>query len=97
MIKQRLEPSGPDNPEVQFITRGLRPVRWKTVGNENQHLKLTVAEGQLMYDAIAFRQGGWAEHMPKLVDMLYSFEKNSFMGRDTLQLNVKDIKVYGEM
>jgi len=95
--QERLEPSGPDNPEVQFITRALRPVRWKTVGNENQHLKLTVAEGPLMYDAIAFRQGGWADHMPKLIDLLYSFEKNSFMGRDTLQLNVKDIKVNGEI
>ncbi len=94
--QERLEPSGPDNAEVQFITRGLRPVRWKTVGNENQHLKMTVAEGQLTYDAIAFRQGGWADHMPKLIDLLYSFEKNSFMGRETLQLNVKDIKVYGE-
>jgi len=95
--QERLDPSGPDNPEVQFITRGLRPVRWKPVGNENQHLKLTVAEGPLVFEAIAFRQAGWADHMPRLVDLFYSFEKNSYMGRDTLQLNVKDIKVNGEI
>jgi single-stranded-DNA-specific exonuclease len=91
--QERLEPAGQDNPEVQFITRALRPVRWKQVGNENQHLKLTLADGPLTFDAIAFRQGEWADHMPKLIDVLYSFEKNSFMGRETLQLNVKDIKV----
>jgi hypothetical protein len=34
--------------------------------------------------------------MPGRVDLLYSFEKNSYMGRESLQLNVKDIKASGE-
>jgi len=28
-----------------------------------------------------------------LIDILYSFEKNSFQGRDTLQLNIQDIRI----
>jgi len=91
--QEALEPFGLSNPEVCFVTRGLKVARYRTVGNENQHLRLTVADDRLTYDAIAFRQGAWAEHMPPFVDLLYSFEKNSFMGRETLQLNVKDIKV----
>ena len=81
---------------MQFVTRGLKVVRYKTVGNEKQHLRLTVTDGRLSYDGIAFRQGAWAEHMPERVDLLYSFEKNSYMGRESLQLNVKDIKNSGE-
>jgi single-stranded-DNA-specific exonuclease len=91
--QEMLEPFGLTNPEVCFVTRGLKVVRYKPVGNESQHLRLTVSDGKLSYDAIAFRQGDWAEHMPPTIDLLYSFEKNSYMGRDSLQLNVKDIKV----
>jgi len=94
--QEYLEPSGPDNREVQFVTRDLKVVRCKTVGNEKQHLRLTVSDGRLSYDGIAFRQGAWAEHIPERVDLLYSFEKNSYMGRESLQLNVKDIKASGE-
>ena len=79
-----------------FITRKLKVMRCKPVGNENQHLRLTVTDGRLTFDAIAFRQGAWADHMPKLVDLLYSYEKNVYMGRESLQLNVKDIKASEE-
>jgi single-stranded-DNA-specific exonuclease len=91
-----LEPSGSDNPEVQFVTRGLKVVRFKPVGTESQHMRLTVTDGRLSYDCIAFRQGSWISHMPERVDLLYSYEKNVYMGRESLQLNVKDIKVTGE-
>ena len=91
--QEMLEPFGLSNPEVCFVTRGLKVLRYKPVGSESQHLRLTVTDGRLTYDAIAFRQGGWAGNMPPTVDLLYSFEKNSFMGRESLQLNVKDIKI----
>ena len=32
------------------------------------------------------------ERMPPVVDLIYSYEKNSYMGRESLQLNVKDMK-----
>jgi single-stranded-DNA-specific exonuclease len=91
--QELLEPFGVTNPDVCFVTRGLKVTRFRTVGNESQHLRLTVSDGKLSYDAIAFRQGDWSKNMPPTVDLLYSYEKNSYMGRDTLQLNVKDIKV----
>ena len=94
--QEYLEPSGSDNPEVQFVTRGLKVVRSRPVGTENQHLRLTVTDGRLSFDCIAFRQGAWISHMPERVDLLYSYEKNVYMGRESLQLNVKDIKVSGE-
>ncbi len=92
-----LEPTGLSNPPVLFISRGLKVLRCKTVGREGSHLRLTITDGGPSYDAIAFRQGYWADAMPERVDLLYAYEKNHFNGRESLQLNVRDIKPSGEI
>ena len=89
---EKLQPTGQANPDAAFVSRGLRVVRSRTVGSDNLHLKLSLSDGRITWDAIAFRQGKWQERMPERVDLLYAFEKNLFNGNVTLQLNVKDIK-----
>ena len=86
-----LQPTGQGNPQAVFISRNLNVVRARTVGKDSNHLKMTVTDGRITYDAIAFRQGMWYEKMPEAIDLLYTFEKNEFNGRETLQLNVRDI------
>jgi hypothetical protein len=39
--------------------------------------------------------GHWAEQMPARVDLLYAYERNMFQGRETLQLNVRDLRIAG--
>jgi len=63
--------------------------------NQQSHLKLIVGDGQITYDAIAFRQGHWYGNLPDQIDILYRFEVNEFRGRKTLQLNVQDIQPSG--
>jgi len=87
-----LQPTGQENPQAVFVSRNLKVHRARTVGKDNSHLKLTVSDGQITYDAIAFRQGMWIEAMPSEIDLLYTFETNEFNGRETLQLNVRDIQ-----
>jgi len=87
-----LQPTGQGNPHALFVSRGLKVIRQRTVGKDNAHLKMTVTDGRITYDAIAFRQGEWFERMPAAIDLLYTFEVNEFNGRETLQLNVRDIK-----
>lgn len=87
----QLEPTGQANPEVMFITRGVRVTRCRAIGADNAHMRFTVWDG-VTYDAVAFRQGHRAEHMPDKVDILYAYERNIYQGRVSLQLNVKDIK-----
>jgi single-stranded-DNA-specific exonuclease len=67
--------------------------RKKRVGRKERHLKLKVSDGKLTFDAIAFQQGAWYDHLPRTIDIAYTFEENEFRGRKTLQLNIKDIKV----
>jgi len=61
------------------------------VGGDGQHLKLTLQAGKRTFDAIAFRQGYWLDQLPERVDIAYVFDVNNYMGRSTLQLNIKDI------
>jgi single-stranded-DNA-specific exonuclease len=87
-----LQPTGIGNPQAAFVSRNLRVLRFKTVGSEKTHLKLTVADERITYDAIAFRHGHWQEHMPSRVDLLFNFEMNEYNGQRSLQLNVRDLK-----
>ena len=89
--KDRLQPTGAENPEAAFVSRGLRTVRWRTVGADRKHLKITLTDGKVVFDGIAFRQGHWAEAMPDRIDALYNFERNFYNGRESLQLNIRDI------
>lgn len=89
---EMLEPTGYGNPQVNLVSRGLQVRAARTVGQEARHLKLTVTDGRITYDAIAFGHGDWAQEMPKVVDLLYRFEVNEFNGQQRLQLNVRDLK-----
>jgi single-stranded-DNA-specific exonuclease len=92
---QLLEPTGIDNPMPLFASRNVSVRQARPVGREDSHLKLLLDAGSNTFDAIAFRQGYWLEDMPDLIDIAYRFEVNTFNGRSTLQLNIKDIKAAG--
>ena len=90
-----LQPTGYGNPDAVFVSRNLRVRNSRTVGKENSHLKLTVSDDWITYDAIAFRQGYWVDQLPKYVDLAYNLEINEYQGKKRIQLNVKDIKPSG--
>jgi single-stranded-DNA-specific exonuclease len=87
-----LQPTGYGNPQASFVSRRLRVINSRPVGKDSAHLKMSVTDGKITYDAIAFRQGHWQNRLPPLVDLIYTFEANEYNGRTYLQLNVKDIK-----
>ena len=94
LLKQlnTLQPTGIGNPQAQFVSFNVQVLRSRTVGKDNSHLKLVLSDGRITYDAIAFRQGEWQDHLPQFIDILYNFELNEYNGKSSLQLNVKDIK-----
>ena len=89
---ERLQPTGYGNRPVHFVSRNLKVTRNQPVGRDSAHLKMSVTDGRITYEAIAFRQGHWLGNLPSRVDLLYAFELNEFNGRASLQLNVRDIK-----
>lgn len=94
---EQLQPTGQENPEAVFISRKLRVLNPRLVGNEGQHLKLRlVTESNTTYDAIAFRQGHMRDSLGEQVDLMYVFERNEYNGQVSLQLNVRDLKPSGQ-
>lgn len=90
-----LQPTGYGNPKAVFISRNVRILRYRWVGKNETHLKLTLSGGKITHDAIAFNQDLWKDNLPAQIDLAYTFEINEFNGRQTLQLNVLDLKPCG--
>lgn len=87
-----LQPTGMGNPAPLFMSRGLKVTRQRAIGADGSHLKLSVTDGNITYDAIAFRQGHWLAQLPPRIDLMFSFELNEFNGQVSLQLNIRDIR-----
>ena len=90
-----LQPTGYGNPEAVFVTRNVRVTHSRIVGTEGKHLKLSVTDGYVTFNAIGFRLGYLQSDLPLNVDLMYTFESNEYNGRTTLQLNLKDVKAAG--
>ena len=87
-----LQPTGYGNSQATFVSKNLKVKNSRVVGKNGAHLKLSVTDGKIIYDAIAFNQGYQQDQSTNRVDILYTFEVNEWNGRETLQLNVKDIR-----
>ncbi|MBO5179614.1 MAG: single-stranded-DNA-specific exonuclease RecJ [Clostridia bacterium] len=88
-----LEPYGENNMPPIFMYKNIKVDSVRTLSND-KHLKLNVKDGNIVFDAIAFNMGDKKDsiRMGDKVDILFHLEINKFNGRETIQLNVKDIK-----
>jgi single-stranded-DNA-specific exonuclease len=87
-----LNPTGAGNPEALFITRNAAVSNVRQIGAEGKHLRMTLKEGGVVINAVAFFKGEWAENMPEKIDVVYRFELNEYNGYQSLQANIKDIR-----
>ena len=94
-ILERLQPTGMSNPAALFISRGVRLERLQVFGKEGTHLRFYIP-GNAIGRAIAFNQARWYqpwhEDRPRF-DLAYTVEVDHFNGVDTLQLNIRDMKL----
>ncbi len=88
----QLEPLGAENSEAVFVSRGVEIKSARTVGKDENHLKMRLRDKHIEYDAIAFNQGYWGKEMPTKIDVVYSIERNHYNGNIYKQLRVKDLK-----
>jgi single-stranded-DNA-specific exonuclease len=89
-LLEQLEPFGHANPTPVFLSREVIVRDARVVGED--HLKMTLSDGRKVWDAIAFRQGGWAEKLPRRIDIVYTLDVNEWNEEKRLQLNVKDLR-----
>ncbi len=90
---ERMEPFGQGNPMPVFASRDASILSRRAVGTEGSHLKLTLKHDGIVFDAIAFRQGHLAEELGDQASVAFHFERNEYLGVETLQLNIVDFSL----
>ena len=92
-----LEPVGIGNPMPLFVARNIECRGVRRIGKTGDHLKMTVSDGKINFDAVAFRFGEYFEQIQSAqsIDILFSYDLNIYNGRKSLQLKIKDIDLSG--
>lgn len=93
-ILDQFEPHGPGNMKPVFLTRNVFSTEVRIL--KDAHLKLTMVQpdSDVKLEGIGFnladKEMEVASGMP--FDIVYTLEKNTWKDRETLQLNIKDIR-----
>ncbi len=87
---ESLKPLGQGNPTPIWGARALTLVGQPQIVGKN-HLKMVVASGATQLDAIAFWMAG-REIENEPLDMLFHVQENNYMGKKSIQLNIKDFR-----
>ncbi|MDZ7344342.1 MAG: single-stranded-DNA-specific exonuclease RecJ [candidate division KSB1 bacterium] len=89
-----LGPYGPQNMRPVFVSRHLRIVGTPKIVGTN-HLRFQIIQDNTPFDCIGFNMG---DRLPLLsrdktdIALAYLIEENTYQGRTTVQLRVKDIR-----
>ncbi len=97
-VVQLFSPFGQENPPLRFLARGLKLRSVQLVGKEEQHVKLLVDSGAHKWPAIFFNGGerlGTDFSPEDDVDLLFEISSNYFQNRETLQMEIVDIRRSG--
>ena len=89
-----LQPLGLGNPTPTWGARNVSIVGEPRVVGKN-HLKMTLASGGTQLDAIAFGMADRDLYNGR-IDVLFHVEENSYMGRTSVQLKIKDFRAASE-
>ncbi len=98
-ILSQMAPFGPDNPQPLLVSENVYCVSPpRLLGKDNPvHLKLQIRqEDSASYDAIGFSMPQFYEALcrpAQRFDICYYLEENHFLGKTTLQLRLRDIKL----
>jgi single-stranded-DNA-specific exonuclease len=89
------KPHGPANMRPIFLSSGLQIVGYPQLMNE-RHIRLKVRQNDTVYDAVGFNLAHHYNRIgigDKLLDMVYQIDENTWQGRTTIQLKIKDLKI----
>ncbi len=90
---ERLEPFGEGNPEPVLLARGVESVGAPAlVGKEQQHLRLTLRQGNTLLRGIGFAMGRrLTQAKAGVLDVVFSPQRHVWNEREERQLVLKDL------
>ncbi len=87
-----LEPWGVGNRAPTFLSRGVHVLEARYMGNQGQHLRLRVRQGNSEWTALAFNLGEkWVQDTQSL-DLVYTLSKDSWRGEERHVLHLADFR-----
>ena len=60
------------------------------MGNNGDHLRLTLKQGDTVWDAVGFRLGSAIAEIATPLDIVYNLELDRWGGNERLRLNILD-------
>lgn len=89
-----MEPFGRANPEPLLAALNVRIEEIRAIGQNGNHLRIRVRQGQTTLPCIAFRQGRLSEQFrpSSCIDLVFRPTLNHWQGATTLQLVVEAIR-----
>ena len=93
---ERLAPYGYGNPRPVLAWKGAKVINWSKIGKEQNHLRATLGDDNINHTAIGFNFSSHEQLIAatKIVDIAFGVDKNTWQGREELQLIIKDLKPY---
>ncbi|MFI5285144.1 MAG: single-stranded-DNA-specific exonuclease RecJ [Candidatus Dormibacteria bacterium] len=90
----QLEPSGQGNPAPLLAVCGARVLGTSTFGSDGQHVRVALATGSGIVEAIAFNKPNLADHLPRgrMVDACFGLEVDSFQGFQRVRARLRDLR-----
>jgi single-stranded-DNA-specific exonuclease len=92
---QKLAPFGRGNPTPTFLGRSVEVVDCRTMGNNGDHLRLKLKQGETVWNGVGFRLGNHLSEVSPLLDIVYNLEVDRWGGEERLRLNILDFAPTG--
>jgi single-stranded-DNA-specific exonuclease len=86
---QKLAPFGKGNPVPTFVSRSVQVAACRTMGNEQQHLRLKLKQDGSSFDGVAFKLGDSLADVASNLDIVYNLEIDRWSGVENLRLNIQ--------
>lgn len=88
---EQLQPFGSENPQPIFCSRGVKILEQAPMGQQGEHLKLTLEQNGQQITAKAWRWGQFFP-LPTTVDIAYYLTTHTWNGETQLELELKGVK-----
>lgn len=89
-----MQPTGFGNPAPVFCIRGAHTTEIHTMGKDGAHLRMKLAQGSDMRNAIGFRMGERMNTLPEVVEAILSLSINVWQDRRSVQCELRQIQAY---
>ena len=93
-ILKQLEPHGPGNMKPVFLAKNVYSTEVRVLKEKHLKLKMTQPDSDIVMDGIGFNIAEKEDVVALGVpfDVLFTLESNFWNGKETIQMNIKDIR-----